>query len=110
MRFTQRTKVVTMVFMADSTTLTIKIDKSLKRNAQITANAIGIPLSTLINAYLKEIVSSGKVQFSATTAAPPQMKKIMAQVKTDEDATMKPVEFAGPWTKEQTENWITELS
>lgn len=47
-----------------NTTMLIKIDKKLKENAQKTAKELGLPMSTLINNYLREFVEKKEVTFS----------------------------------------------
>ena len=42
--------------MGMSTTLTIKTDKKLRDEAKRTAHELGIPLTTVVNAYLREFV------------------------------------------------------
>lgn len=80
---TNHTQVYTMVRMSDSTTMSFKIDKSLKSRAQATAKTIGIPLSTLINAYLNDIVATGRVEFTATEHMTPQMERIIEKVESE---------------------------
>lgn len=41
------------------TVLNIKTDKEIKERAKNLAMHLGIPLSTVVNAYLKEFVNSG---------------------------------------------------
>jgi len=64
-----------------TTTMSFKIDKALKSKAQATAKTIGIPLSTLINAYLNDMVATGRVEFTASEAMTPQMERIIRQVE-----------------------------
>lgn len=64
--FVFNTKVFIMVYM--KTTMTFKIDKNLKKRAQDTAKELGLPLSTIINAYLKEMTKTGRVSFSTKKA------------------------------------------
>ncbi len=71
--------------MSDKTTMSFKIDKDLKDQAQQTAKAIGIPLSTLINAYLNDMVSTGRVEFTATERMTPQMERIIERVEQEVD-------------------------
>lgn len=47
------------------TLLTVKTDKALKKAAQKTAAEIGIPLGTLVNAYLRQVVNEGRVEFGS---------------------------------------------
>jgi addiction module RelB/DinJ family antitoxin len=46
------------------TTMLIKIDKPLKEKAQKTAKQLGLPLSVIINNYLKTFVQEKQVTFS----------------------------------------------
>ena len=79
---TNRTIVYTMVRM-NKTTMSFKIDKMLKLRAQETAKSIGIPLSTLINAYLNDMVATGRVEFTASEKMTPQMERIIEKVELE---------------------------
>lgn len=46
------------------TTLTIKTDKKLRDAAKKTAQKLGIPLTTVINAHLREFVRNGHFEVS----------------------------------------------
>jgi addiction module RelB/DinJ family antitoxin len=48
------------------TLLTIKTDKAMKLMAQAVAEEIGVPLSTVINSFLKQFVRDREVTFSAS--------------------------------------------
>lgn len=63
--------------------MSFKIDKMLKIRAQETAKSIGIPLSTLINAYLNDMVTTGRVEFTASEKMTPQMERIIEQVELE---------------------------
>lgn len=52
------------------TTLHTKIDKDVKEKAQLLAEEIGVPLSTIINSQLREFVRSG----TFTASLEPQIK------------------------------------
>lgn len=66
-----------------TTTMSIKIDDNLKRQAQQTAAQIGIPLSTLVNAYLRDVVATGRVEFSAAEPMTPQMERIIERAEKE---------------------------
>ena len=66
-----------------TTTMSIKIDDNLKRRAQETAAAIGIPLSTLINAYLREVVATGRIEFSAPEQMTAQMERVIESAEKE---------------------------
>ncbi len=70
-----------MVRMSNSTTMSFKIDKDLKNKAQQTAKAIGVPLSTLINAYLKDLAATGRVELTVFEEMTPQMERIIEEVE-----------------------------
>lgn len=50
-----------------NTTLTIKTDKQLKGAAQDTAEALGVPLTTIINAMLRQFVRDREITLSVNT-------------------------------------------
>ena len=77
-----------------NTTMTFKIDKTLKAQAQKTAKDLGIPLSTLLNAYLRELAATGRVEFSATEEMTPQMERIISEFKNE----IKKGETVGPFS------------
>lgn len=45
------------------TTINIKADKDIKEKAQKTARDLGLPLSTIINAYLVQFIRTKEVHF-----------------------------------------------
>jgi len=53
------------------TIINIKSDKDIKEKAQRIAKDLGLPLSTLINAYLRQLIRNEEIYFSAA----PQMTK-----------------------------------
>lgn len=48
------------------TLLTVKTDKQLKQAAQAVAADMGVPLGTLVNAYLKQVVRTKEITLSAS--------------------------------------------
>lgn len=50
--------------MSDLTVLNVKIDKELKRQAQAVAKDLGLPVSTLVSASLKDIVRRRSITIS----------------------------------------------
>ncbi|HCC06095.1 TPA: hypothetical protein DEP94_01905 [Candidatus Nomurabacteria bacterium] len=57
-----------------NTTMLIKLDKSLKASAKQTAEELGIPLTTVVNAYLAQFVRERRVVLSLDPQ--PSKKKI----------------------------------
>ena len=56
--------------MNTHTILNIKTDKKLKADAQKVAGELGVPLSTVMNAFLKQFVRDREVTFSANELRP----------------------------------------
>ena len=50
--------------MNTKTVINIKTDKLLKRSAQKVAEEMGLPLGTIVNAYLRNLVREQRVIFS----------------------------------------------
>ena len=57
------------------TVLNVKTDKEVKEQAQALAKHLGVPLSTVVNAYLKEFVHTGEF----TLRREPQLKPEVAK-------------------------------
>ena len=46
------------------TVINVKVDRDIKKKAQSLAEELGLPLSTVINANLREFIRSGEAIFS----------------------------------------------
>lgn len=70
--------------MNTKTILNIKTDKVLKKSAQETAEELGIPLSTAINAFLKQFVREKEITLSANEYTPtPYLQKIIVNAQKE---------------------------
>lgn len=63
--------------------INIKADKEVKENAQNVARDLGLPLSTVINAFLKEFVRSRSISFSVIPKMTPYLEEILNEAETD---------------------------
>ena len=63
--------------------LNVKVDEAVKKQAQLVAGSFGIPLSTLVNAYLIELAETGQIHFSAVEVMTPKMEKLIEQSEKD---------------------------
>lgn len=63
--------------------MNIKTDKEVKQKAQKIAKEIGLPLSTVVNAYLREFVRERSVRFSVEPEVRPEIGKLLKQAHTD---------------------------
>ena len=79
------------------TVISVKTDVETKKRAQAVAEEIGIPLGTLLHAYIKQIAATGVVHFSVAEPMTPKMEKIIAEAEK-EIARSK---TSGPFTTSQ---------
>ncbi len=65
------------------TLLNIKIDPLVKNQAQQTARELGLPLSTIINAFLKQFVRTKEVYFSTIPTMSSALERLLGKVEQD---------------------------
>ena len=65
------------------TMISVKMDKSLKKAAQETADEIGISLSTLINSFLKKFVRDKEVTLSAVEKPNAYLRAAITEAEKD---------------------------
>ncbi len=70
--------------MATHTILNIKTDKVLKSEAQKVATELGVPLTTVVNAFLKQFVRDKEITLSANEYRPtPYLEELIADARTE---------------------------
>jgi len=67
----------------NTTVINIKTDKNLKKNAQMLAKNFGLPLSAVVNIYLREFVREKRVVFSEPPMPNAKTRKILDQAISD---------------------------
>ncbi|MEK7561176.1 MAG: hypothetical protein AAB539_04465 [Patescibacteria group bacterium] len=78
------------------TLINIKADVVVKRQAQRKAKALGLPLSAIVNAYLKEFVREPSVTFSVNQPQlRPEVERLLARAGKDFEAKRH---IAGPFS------------
>jgi addiction module RelB/DinJ family antitoxin len=86
--------------------LNVKVDEQIKKRAQAVASGFGIPLSTLVNAYLIELANTGQIHFSTVEPMTEKMEKIIAQAQKE----ISTGETSGPFeTLEELFNHLDNL-
>ena len=65
------------------TVINIKTDKEIKEKAQKLAHELGVPLSTLVNAYLRQFIRTREFSFSLAYSMSPELEKIIDEVEKD---------------------------
>jgi len=63
--------------------INIKADRDVKEKAQRLARDLGLPLSTVINAYLKQFIRNKEVYFSAVPRMTSRLETIIARARKD---------------------------
>lgn len=65
------------------TMINIKADQEVKKNAQKVANDLGLTLSAVINAYLKQLVRNKSVFFSSIPKMTPELEVLVGRAEED---------------------------
>jgi len=75
--------------------INIKADKEVKEQAQHIAEELGLSLSAIVNASLKQFIRERKVAFSIAPRMTPYLEKIVADARLDWEAKKN---ISGPFT------------
>jgi antitoxin component of RelBE/YafQ-DinJ toxin-antitoxin module len=67
----------------DKTILNVKLSKALKQDAQALADDLGVPLSTIVIANLKDFVRSRSLTIAALPRLKPEVEKELGEAITD---------------------------
>ncbi len=65
------------------TVINIKADKEVKIGAQKLAKELGLSLSAVVNAYLKQFIRGRAVHFSVAPKMSPELEKLLGKVEFD---------------------------
>ena len=63
--------------------VSVKIDQDIKTKAQNLTQELGIPLSTLVNAYLRQFVREKKAVFTSAWQMSPELEKMLGPIERD---------------------------
>ena len=67
----------------NKTVLNVKTDRELKQNAQAVAAMLGLPLGTIVNHYLRELVEEKRVTFAVYPTPNKKTQKLLKQASGD---------------------------
>ncbi len=67
----------------DKTVIYIKADKEVKTNAQKIARELGLSLSDVLNASLRNFIRTREVRFSAIPQMTPELERLLGTVERD---------------------------
>ena len=67
----------------EKTLLNVKTDRKLKLEAQRVAQELGLPLGTIINAYLRDLIREKKIIFSSPPTPNKKTQKLLKKIDAD---------------------------
>jgi len=86
-----------------NTVISVKIDKEVKASAQEVANSAGLTLSTLVNAYLRQVAATRRIEIYSPEPMTPKLEKLIAEVETELQAGKVSKKF------DNVEDFLTDL-
>ncbi len=66
-----------------NTVISVKIDKDVKASAQEVAHSAGLTLSTLVNAYLRQVAATRRIELYAPEPMTPKLEKFIEEVEAE---------------------------
>ncbi len=69
-----------------NTVISVKVDRVVKASAQEVAKSMGLTLSSLVNAYLRQVVATRRIELYAPEQMTPKLEKLIAQVEKEIEA------------------------
>jgi len=69
--------------METNTVISVKVNRQVKESAQEVAKSVGLTLSTLVNAYLRQVVATRRIELFAPEEMTPHLEKLIAEFEAD---------------------------
>ena len=66
-----------------NTVISVKLDKDVKVSAQEVAKSAGLTLRTLVNAYLRQVAATRRIELYAPEPMTPKLEKLIAEVESE---------------------------
>lgn len=89
----------------DTTILSIKTKKNVKALAQLRARQLGMPLGTIVNAFLRNLGDTGEIHFTVAESANPGLAKAVAEMR----AEIARGDTDGPFTLDEAEAFLDAI-
>jgi addiction module RelB/DinJ family antitoxin len=64
-----------------NTVISVKLDKAVRDSAREVAQSAGLTLSALVNAYLRQVIATRRIELYAPEPMTPKLEKIIARVE-----------------------------
>lgn len=65
------------------TVMSVKVDEDVKRSAQEVAKSVGLSLSGLVNAYLRQLAATRRIEFYAPEPMTPKLERLIGKVERE---------------------------
>ena len=89
----------------DTTILSLKTKKRVKELAQQRAKQMGMPLGTVVNAFLRNFGETGELHLVAPEPVTPRMKQILDEMS----AEVARGDTYGPFTIDEAESFLDSI-
>lgn len=89
------------------TLINIKVDPDLKGQAQEVARSLGLPLGTIINSYLRELVNEKRIVFTAPLLPNLKTQKLLKTMAADLKKGVK--NFHGPFALKEATAYLDRI-
>ena len=66
-----------------NTVISVKVEKEVKESAQSVAKSAGLSLSALVNAYLRQVVATRRIELYAPEPMTPKLEKLIEEVESE---------------------------
>lgn len=66
-----------------NTVISVRVDEEVKKSAQEVANSAGLTLGTLVNAYLRQVSATRRIELYAPEPMTPNLEKLISEVEQE---------------------------
>lgn len=64
-------------------TIHVKTDRRVKAHAQEVAERLGLSLSAIVNAYLRQLIRTGEVRFTTAPRMTSELERLLGKLESD---------------------------
>ncbi len=83
------------------TVISVKVDQDVKASAQEVAHSAGLTLSAIVNAYLRQLAATRRIEFYAPEPMTPKLERLITKAEQDIEAgdTVGPFDSAADFLR-----------
>lgn len=82
----------------NKTVIHIKADRSVKEQAHKVASRLGVPLSVVVNAFLKQFIRTEEITLASAPTMTPELEAVLFEVEQDRREKKN---ISGPFSVEE---------